>query len=115
MSGASLQDIHGTAAAAEVDALLIGVVVQVHLVAPHAGVLGNGRTVDNAVIGDDIHLGSQRDDVLVHGHHALADEGAGGGGVIRAAVELAEEKDIVAPDWKVRTPLPSAFLVTFTS
>lgn len=85
MSGGLLQNINRAAAASEVDALLIGIVVQVHLIAAHARILGHSHAVYDAVTGDDEHPSAQRDDVLVYRDRTHADSGAGGGIIVRAA------------------------------
>ena len=83
----SLQDIDIARPPSEVDALLIGVVVQVHDISPHAGIRRHGGTVDHGAVGrHDIHLSAQGDNVLVHSHGAHLDQSTGGGGVVSAAV-----------------------------
>ena len=81
-----LKDINGAASAAKLDALAVGVVIQVDHVAPHAGIFSGSHTVNDAVVGDDIHFGAQGNDISINSRHADLNKRAGGGGVIRAAV-----------------------------
>ena len=58
-------DIYGTVPHTKLDALTVGIHIQVNDVTPHAGILRCGKAVDVlAVIGDHVYLGTQWQDVL---------------------------------------------------
>jgi len=76
----SFQNINGAGAAAEVDALLIGVEVKVYMVAANTGIFRYGDAIGiAAVVADDIHTGAEGDDALIHGYSTHMDSGAGCG------------------------------------
>ena len=81
-----LQNIDGAASAAELNALTIGVVIQIDHIAAHTGILGSTQTIYNAIIGYDIHLGSQWDNIFIDCDHSAFYSGAGGGSVAYAAM-----------------------------
>ena len=77
--GLSAQDIDGAGADTKPPALGDGIKIKIDLVALDAAadVLGDAVAIDiAAVIGDDVQLGSQRDDAGVHGDRADPGDGA---------------------------------------
>ena len=82
----ALKNINRAASAAKFNALTIGLMVEIDHIAADAGVFCGCQTVYNAVVGNDIHSGSQRNDAFVNGNNTVLNKGSGSGCVVNAAV-----------------------------